>query len=178
MLVAQRKKIGGYTALLSRLLYRVLSRLMPICFNTLNVLLLGNLPPLGGTSVIVEDQERFLLIKHSGGVVAFPGGYIRWREHPLQAAQRECREETGLNIALQEAVGTYSHIGTGPMRVSTINIVYAGKIAEGGTLRGSVEGQPVWMTEAEMRKAMDVRYSKLLEDYFAYRARVEGELRR
>ncbi len=150
---------------------------MPICFNILNVLLLGNLPPLGGTSVVVEDQGRFLLVKGPGGEVSFPGGYIRWREYPAQAARRECREETGLNIELQETIGIYSHVSTGPWRVSTINIAYAGKIAEEGTLRGSVEGQPVWMTEAEMRKAMSVRYSKLLEDYFAYRARVEGEHR-
>ncbi len=148
---------------------------MPICFNILNVVLLGNLPPLGGTSVIVEDQGRFLLVKGLGGELSFPGGYIRWHENAAQAAQRECREETGLNIELQEAIGTYSRVSTRPFRVSTINIVYAGKIAEGGTLRGSVEGQPLWMTEEKMRKAMSVHYSKLLEDYFAYRARVEGE---
>jgi len=148
---------------------------MPICFNLLNVLLLGNLPPLGGTSVIVEDQGRFLLVKGLGGVLSFPGGYIRWREYPPQAARRECEEETGLNIELQETIETYAHIATSPFRVSTINIGYAGKTAEGGMLRGSVEGQPLWIAEAEMRKAIGARYSELLEDYFAYRARVEGE---
>ena len=148
---------------------------MPICFNILNLLLLGNLPPLGGTSVIVEDQGRFLLVKGHRGMVSFPGGYIRWREGPVQAARRECREETGLSIELQETIGIYSHVSTGPLRASTINIAYAGKIAEGGMLRGSVEGQPVWMTEAEMCKVMSARYSKLLEDYFAYRTRVKGQ---
>ena len=160
--------------MLRRVLHRVLVLLMPICFNILNFLLAGNLPPLGGTSVIVEEQERFLLVKGSGGKMSFPGGFMRWREHPAQTARRECREETGLNVEALEVIGTYPRVSTSPWQVSTINIVFAGKLAPGGKLRGSIEGQPLWVTEAEMHRAMRVGSAKMLEDYYAYRKRADA----
>ena len=39
------------------LLYDLLKRGVSLCFNTLNVLLGGNLPPFGSAAVIVEEQE-------------------------------------------------------------------------------------------------------------------------
>jgi ADP-ribose pyrophosphatase YjhB (NUDIX family) len=108
-------------------------------------------------------------VKSYRGKINFPGGFIRWREHPVQAARRECREETGLNIEGLEMIGAYTHVSSNARQVSTIHIVFAGKLAQGGELRGSVEGQPIWVTEAEMRRVMGVRSAKMLEDYFAHR---------
>jgi ADP-ribose pyrophosphatase YjhB (NUDIX family) len=156
---------------LKRYLHGVLIWLAPLCFNILNVLLGGNLPPLGRASVIVEDQGRFLLIVHSKRWVSFPGGFMRWREHPEQTVRREFREETGLDVELGEMLGTYSNISTKTFRISTLDVVYVGKLAHSGDLRSSIEGHPCWMTEAEMRNALDKRYTKLLDDYFAFTAK-------
>lgn len=93
---------------------------------------------------------------------------MRWREQPEQAARRECREETGLDVELSETLGIYSNISTHPFRVSTLDVVFIGRLAQGGKLLGSIEGHPRWMTEAEMRKALDKRYTKLLNDYFSF----------
>lgn len=154
--------------MLKKFLHGILARLAPLCFNVLNVLLGGNMPPLGRTSVIVEDQGRFLLVVHAKRLVSFPGGFMRWREQPEQTARREFHEETGLDVELDETLGTYSIISTQPFRVSTLDVVYIGRLAQGGKLRGSIEGHPRWMTEAEMRKALDKRYTTLLNDYFAF----------
>jgi len=81
---------------LKRILYRVLRKSVGFSFNILNVCLVGNLPPQGCISVIVEDQGRYLLLKRPKGTLVFPGGFMRWREHPSQTAVRECKAETCL----------------------------------------------------------------------------------
>ena len=160
--------------MLKRLLYRTLKWLVPICFNILNVLLAGNLPPLGSSCVIVEDQGRFLLVRRPDGGVVFPGGFIRWRELPAETAQRECREETGLEVQLLDATGTYATTSTRVNRVSSLTVVFAGEVI-GGTLRGSVEGHPCWLEEVDMRKNLEKRHANMLEDYFAYRTRCKAQ---
>ncbi len=47
-------------------------------------------------------------------------------------------------------------------------IVFAGEVI-GGALRGSIEGQPCWLNEADMRKGLEKYFTNILEDYFAYR---------
>lgn len=159
---------------MSRFLHRILVWLAPLCFNILNVLLGGNLPPLGAACVIVEDKGRFLMIMRFDGRVSFPGGFMRWREHPTQTARRECREETGLDVVLHDTIGTYYNISTHPFRMSTINIVFAGTVVDESKMRGSVEGHPAWMTEAEMKKTLNGRFSTILQDYLAYRERTKS----
>lgn len=156
--------------MLKKLLYRVAQELTPICFNVLNVLLLGNLPPLGNACVVVEDQGRFLLLQRPEGMIVFPGGFIRWREYPEEAAQREVREETGIAVRLLDTIGIYATKSTGLFRLSTLTIVFAGEVA-GGTIKSSVEGLPYWMEEAEMRQRLARNYRGILEDYDAYRKR-------
>jgi ADP-ribose pyrophosphatase YjhB (NUDIX family) len=153
---------------LKRFLFRIFRWLVPVSFNILNGILAGNLPPFGSSCAIVEDQGRFLLVKIPGGGLVFPGGFMRWRENPAETAQRECREETGLEVQMLDTIGTYATASTGIDRLSTLVVVFTGEII-GGALRGSIEGHPCWLNEADMRKKLDKHYAKILEDYFAYR---------
>jgi 8-oxo-dGTP pyrophosphatase MutT (NUDIX family) len=95
--------------LFKRILYQILRKSVGISFNCLNICLFGNLPPQGCISVIVEDQGRFLLLKRPNGILVFPGGFMRWREHPTQTALREFEEETGLHVTLHHVVACYSN---------------------------------------------------------------------
>ena len=155
---------------LQKILYHVTLGLVPICFNTLNFLLAGNLPPLGNACVIVEDQGRFLLLKRPGGMIVFPGGFMRWREYPAETARREVREETGLEVRLLETIGTYATKSTQLARLSTLTIVFAGEVV-GGSLKGGIEGHPCWLDEAHMRERLASHYKGMLEDYTALRER-------
>ena len=85
-------KIGG-KFLLKRILYQALKKTVGFCFNCLNIGLFGNLPPQGCITVIVEDQGRFLLLKRPNGTLVFPGGFMRWREHPTQTALRNSKKK-------------------------------------------------------------------------------------
>jgi hypothetical protein len=74
----QSNKIGRVFPLL----YDALKGCVSICFNTLNVLLGGKLPPFGSVAVIAEEQNQYLVVKLPGERVVFPGGFIQWRETP------------------------------------------------------------------------------------------------
>ncbi|HVB73074.1 MAG TPA: NUDIX hydrolase [Ktedonobacteraceae bacterium] len=159
--------------MLKQFLYRIFLGFVPLCFNSLNMLLVGNLPPLGCACVIVEDQGRFLLLKRPRSRIwngfVFPGGFMRWREYPAETAQREFREETGLEVRLLNTTGTYVDKSTRFNRMSTLTIAFAGEVV-GGTLRsGGVEGRPCWLDEFETRALLGDHYTNMLDDYLVYR---------
>ena len=156
--------------MLKKRLFRLVQELTPICFNLLNVLLMGNLPPLGNACVIVEDQGRFLLLRRPVGLIVFPGGFIRWREYPEGAALREVREETGLEVRLLDTIGVYAKKSSSPRHLSTLTVAFTGEVV-GGSLKSSVEGRPCWMDEAEMRQRLEPGFRGILDDYDTYRKR-------
>ncbi|SRR6266702_157876 len=150
--------------------YGVFRWLVSVCFNILNLMLGGNLPPLGSASVMVEEQNRYLVVESPDGSIVFPGGFTRWREHPMQTALREAREETGLHLRLGDMVGYYSTISRSFAQMSTLTIIYHAEVV-GGELRGSIEGRPHWRSEAELRNEPKFRHEEMLEGYLRYRAR-------
>ena len=102
------------------LLYDLLKRGASLYFNTLNVLLGGNLPPFGSAAVIVEEQDCYLVVELPGGRVVFPGGFMTWREDPKRTAQREAQEETGLLVSVDHLIGTYFCASDSFMNMSTV----------------------------------------------------------
>lgn len=154
--------------MLKRILYRVLRRSVGFSFNILNICLVGNLPPQGCICVIVEDQGRYLLIMRPKGTLVFPGGFMRWREHPTQTAMREFKEETGLSVKLHHVIACYSILSTGLRSMSTLILVFCGEVS-GGEMRASIEGQPCWIEESNLLKMVDFRHKYMLDDYREHR---------
>lgn len=148
--------------------YELLKKLVGVFFNALNLLLAGNLPPFACSGVIVEEQDRYLVIRQPSGSFAFPGGFMRWREHPAQTAQRECEEETGLRIRTGNVIGYYSITSPQIDRMSTVNIIFQGEVL-GGELRDSIEGHPCWLAADELRGKLTSLHKTVLEDYLRYR---------
>ena len=159
-------KIGGKLFVF----YHILKKIVSVFFNTLNLLMAGNLPPFCCTSVVVEKDRHFLVVELGSGETVFPGGFMRWREQPEQTAQRECREETGLQIHLNGLIGYYPTSSYQLDRMSTLNLAYAAEVT-GGTLRDSIEGHPYWISEGELREKLSPRYHIILDDYLRYRDR-------
>jgi ADP-ribose pyrophosphatase YjhB (NUDIX family) len=151
-----------------RTLYQVLKKSASLSFNILNICLAGNLPPLGCIAVIVEDQGRYLLLQRPEGGLVFPGGFMRWREHPKQTAEREFKEETGLEVELRHVVGCYSNSSASIDSMSTLTLVYCGEVS-GGKMQGSIEGLPCWIEESKLHNMVDFRYVSMLNDYREYR---------
>lgn len=60
---------------------------------------------VGVTGVIFNEKNEVLLFKHTyrqSPLWSLPGGYIKAREHPLEALEREVAEESGLIISGDE----------------------------------------------------------------------------
>ncbi|MBU0704728.1 MAG: NUDIX domain-containing protein, partial [Chloroflexi bacterium] len=68
--------------------------------------------PVPGVGVLVEVKEGIVLVRRGQppfvGWWALPAGYIEADESAEQAALRECKEETGLEVELVELFGVYS----------------------------------------------------------------------
>ena len=150
------------------MLYNILKRVVSVVFNTLNVLLGGNLPPFGSAVAIVEEQDRYLVVELPDGRVVFPGGFMTWRENAKDTARREVQEETGLLVSVDDIIGTYSCPSDRFTNMSTISCVYTATVV-GGALRPSCEGRPYWLHEAELRTRLSRHSRGILDDYLGYR---------
>lgn len=89
-------------------------------------------PKIAVGTIIRSDDDRLVLVRRAiepgYGKWVFPGGYVDRGEPLLEAARREAREESGLDIRLEGLVNIYSYAHRTP-----IIIVYAATIA-GGTM--------------------------------------------
>ena len=66
------------------------------------------MPPLGVSIAIIQEGRVLLTQRSDFPVWCLPGGAVDDGESIAQAAVREAREETGLEVALTRLVGTYS----------------------------------------------------------------------
>lgn len=73
--------------------------------------------PVPGVGVAVVEDGRILLVRRGrgagAGLWAVPGGRVEWGETLEEAAVREVREETGLEVRLGPVVWTGESIGPG-----------------------------------------------------------------
>ncbi len=70
--------------------------------------------PVLGVGVLVEHDGRVLLVKRgrepAKGLWALPGGKVEFKENLKHAAQREMREETGLDVEAGEVIYVFELI--------------------------------------------------------------------
>ncbi len=89
-------------------------------------------PKVAVGTVIRSESGRLVLVRRAiepgYGKWVFPGGYVDRGESLLDAAIREAREESGLEVALDGLVNVYSYPGA-----ALVVIVYAAR-AIGGCL--------------------------------------------
>lgn len=81
--------------------------------------------PVPGVTMIpiLADGTIVLIRRRDTGQWGLPGGMIDWGEDILNAAQRELREETGLNlVSVGRLVGVYSSFNRDP-RIHSISIL-------------------------------------------------------
>jgi len=117
------------------------------------------------------------IIRYRGGIVlierknppsgwALPGGFVDTGESLEEAAIREAKEETSLDVTLVEQFHVYSKPGRDP-RFHTVTVVF---IADGkGTLKGKDDARKAEVfTEVTLPQKIAFDHRTIIEDYFAY----------
>jgi ADP-ribose pyrophosphatase YjhB (NUDIX family) len=113
--------------------------------------------PVVAVGVIIRDGDRLLLVRRdqepARGLWTFPGGAVELGEDLQAAARREAREETGLEVEIEQVAVVFDRIdrrGAGVRYHYVIIDYYARPV--GGELRaGSDVSDARWVTGADLQ---------------------------
>src|SRR3954471_293418 len=113
--------------------------------------------PLVGVGAIVIEEDRALLVKRAHppiqGQWSIPGGVLEVGETVRQAAIREAREETGLEVEPGELLGVYDRILLDPEKRVQYHYVLIDFLCRrvGGQLRAASDAADVrWFVQEEL----------------------------
>jgi 8-oxo-dGTP diphosphatase len=128
-------------------------------------------PPLT-VDVVIELEDRpgrpVVLIErgHPPPGFALPGGFVEFGETVEEAARREAREETGLDIRIVALLGVYSDPARDP-RGHTVSVVYVAS-ARGEPVAGD-DAAGVLVADAAAPPPLAFDHGRILADYRARR---------
>lgn len=134
--MARRQAIHYCTACGSQVeLREAFGRVRPVCPSCGQVHFLD---PKVAAGVVVEADGKVLLVRRSVdpqiGKWTIPGGFVEAEEDPAATAQRECLEETGLQVRIGGVLDVL-HGQEHPSGASIV-IVYRGELAGGQLTAG------------------------------------------
>lgn len=122
--------------------------------------------PVPTVDVIIEMQGGIVLVKRKNYPYgwAMPGGFVDYGESLEDAAAREAKEETGLDVAGLEQFHTYSAPGRDP-RHHTISTVFTGK-GRGGLKADDDAEEAKIFTENGLPSDFAFDHGEIVKEYF------------
>ncbi|RLA84826.1 MAG: NUDIX hydrolase [Deltaproteobacteria bacterium] len=126
--------------------------------------------PFPTVDVIIEEEGGVVLVKRKKDprLWALPGGFCEYGESLEEAARREAREETGLEVELLEQFYSYSDPTRDP-RQHNISTVFVAR-PKGGALRAGDDAEEVGIfTETSLPLPLAFDHERILRDYFRWK---------
>jgi 8-oxo-dGTP diphosphatase len=123
-----------------------------------------NCPPIAA-DVIIEIDNKIVLIDRKNFPFgwAIPGGFVDFGETVEQAAIREAKEETSLEVELRALLGIYSRPDRDP-RGHTISVVYIGRSS--AVPKGADDAKAAALFSLDQLPALlAFDHAEILEDY-------------
>lgn len=132
--------------------------------------------PIPTVDIIIEvvgeiGEQGIVLIKRKNPPFgwALPGGFVDYGESLEEAAVREAKEETSLDIQLKRQLHTYSDPGRDP-RMHTITTVFVARAS--GKPRAQDDAREAGVfTRKRIPFPLAFDHQKILEDYFKEKER-------
>lgn len=117
---------------------------------------------------IIEKDGRVALVKRGQepfqGMWVLPGGHVETGEQVREAAVREAREETGLEIEVEELHGIYDEPGRDP-RGPVITVVYVCSTEKEELEADTDADEARWFSLDELPEEMGFDHRDILEQY-------------
>lgn len=126
--------------------------------------------PYPTVDVIIEIEGDVVLIERANEPKgwALPGGFIDYGEAPADAARREVREETGLEVTLTDLLFVYGAPDRDP-RQHNLSIVYVGRAT--GTPRGADDAaQAAVFALDALPSPLCFDHARIIDDYRRFRS--------
>ncbi len=124
--------------------------------------------PLLTVDIIIEVPGGIVLIERKNPPPgwALPGGFVDVGESLAQAAVREAREETSLEVTLTEQFFAYSDPKRDP-RGATASVVFLGRAT--GTPRAEDDAKNVGVYALDRLPSLAFDHGQILDDYRRYK---------
>jgi len=125
--------------------------------------------PFPTVDIIIEIEEGIVLIRRKNPPYgwALPGGFVDYGESLEEAAIREAREETSLDVELISQLGAYSDPGRDP-RHHTISVVFQARAAGQPCAADDATETGIFNQET-LPEDLAFDHSSILQDYFTKR---------
>ncbi|HET8794589.1 MAG TPA: NUDIX hydrolase [Nitrososphaeraceae archaeon] len=133
--------------------------------------------PIPTVDTIIDNDSRVLFFKRNKepfvGKMVFPGGFMKKGETAEDAAKREVKEETSLDVELDNILGVYSDPARDP-RGHIISTVFIGNISSNSKVKEPISGDGVastkWISLDDFdQEDFGFDHKKILKDYKAWR---------
>ncbi|HIE41269.1 MAG TPA: NUDIX hydrolase [Candidatus Aenigmarchaeota archaeon] len=124
--------------------------------------------PSIAVDIIIEKDGKVVLIKRNKepfrNCFALPGGFVEYGEKVEEAAIRESKEETNLDIKIKELLGVYSDPKRDP-RGHVISIVFIATPINLDLKSSSDAINVRWFKMKEVPNNLAFDHKKILEDF-------------